>query len=133
MRPLCQRPGQHSRHAEHPARVGQAHREDVGAGRAERPDGVRRGGAYPLRIEVRPQRVVHPDHDAGDVRAQLERPRQLLTLDIGGRQSLDKENHLRLLFMGGRAIQAVTPTNGEPNWIAYLGVKFLLGPKESSE
>jgi len=53
-----------------------------------------------------------------------------LTFDVGGRQSLDKENHIRLLFMGGRAIQDVTRTNGEPSWIAYLGIQFLLGPKE---
>jgi hypothetical protein len=32
--------------------------------------------------------------------------------------------------MGGRSIQTVTRTNGQPNWIAYLGVQFLLGPKE---
>jgi hypothetical protein len=56
-----------------------------------------------------------------------------LTLDAGGRRSLDKENHFRLLFMGGRAIQSVTVQNGEPSWIAYLGVQLLLGPKESSE
>jgi len=53
-----------------------------------------------------------------------------LTLDMGGRQSLNKSNTIRLLFMGGRAIQAVTRQNSEPSWIAYLGVQFLLGPKE---
>ena len=53
-----------------------------------------------------------------------------LTADIGGRRSFDRKDHIRLLFMGGRAIQAVTKTNGEPNWIAYLGIQFLLGPKE---
>jgi hypothetical protein len=53
-----------------------------------------------------------------------------LTLDLGGRQSLNHSNKIRLLFMGGRAIQAVTRQNSEPNWIAYLGVQFLLGPKE---
>jgi hypothetical protein len=53
-----------------------------------------------------------------------------LTLDFGGRQSLDKGNHIRLLFMGGRAIQHVTRTNGEPSWIAYLGIQFLLGHEE---
>jgi hypothetical protein len=53
-----------------------------------------------------------------------------LTLDFGGRQSLDKQNRIRLLFMGGRAIQQVTTQNGEPSWIAYMGVQFLLGPKE---
>jgi hypothetical protein len=53
-----------------------------------------------------------------------------LTLDMGGRQSLNHSNTIRLLFMGGRAIQAVTRQNSEPNWIAYLGVQFLLGTKE---
>jgi hypothetical protein len=61
-------------------------------------------------------------------------PRQRsLTLDVGGRRSLDKENHIRLLFMAGRAIQAVTPQNGQPDFIGYLGVQFLLGPKEQPE
>ncbi len=53
-----------------------------------------------------------------------------LTLDMGGRQALDRAGHLRLLFMGGRAIQTVTRTNGEPSWIAYIGVQLLLGPKD---
>ena len=52
------------------------------------------------------------------------------TADFGGRQSLTHSNKIRLLFMGGRGIQAVTRQNSEPNWIAYLGVQFLLGPKE---
>jgi hypothetical protein len=52
------------------------------------------------------------------------------TLDVGGRRSFDRANHIRLLFMGGRALQKVTAANGEPSWIAYLGVQFLLGPKE---
>ena len=54
-----------------------------------------------------------------------------LTLDLGGRQSLDKKSHLRLLFMGGRSIQTVTRSNGQPSWIAYLGVQFLLGHKDA--
>jgi hypothetical protein len=54
-----------------------------------------------------------------------------LTLDAGGSQTLDRGGHLRLLFMGGRAIQVVTPQNSEPNWIAYLGVQILLGPKDA--
>ena len=49
---------------------------------------------------------------------------------MGGRQTLDRAGHIRLLFMGGRAIQAVTRQNSEPSWIAYAGVQFLLGPKE---
>jgi hypothetical protein len=54
-----------------------------------------------------------------------------LTADVGGRQTLDRKGHLRLLFMGGRGIQAVTRQNSEPNWIAYVGVQILLGPKEN--
>jgi hypothetical protein len=54
-----------------------------------------------------------------------------LTLDMGGRQTLDHAGHIRLLFMGGRAMQAVALTNSEPSWIAYLGVQFLLGPKDA--
>jgi hypothetical protein len=53
-----------------------------------------------------------------------------LTLDVGGRQTLDHAGHLRLLFMGGHAMQAVTRENSEPNWIAYIGVQFLFGPKD---
>ena len=52
------------------------------------------------------------------------------TFDIDGRQTLDHKGHLRLLFSGGRALQAVTRNNSEPNWIAYVGFQFLLGPKE---
>jgi hypothetical protein len=70
-------------------------------------------------------------YDLQDVNRIDNIPKQRqLTLDFGGRQTLDHAGHIRLLFMGGRAIQDVTRTNGEPSWIAYLGVQFLLGPKE---
>jgi len=70
-------------------------------------------------------------YDLQDINQIGAAPKQrALTLDFGGRQTLDHKGHIRLLFMGGRAIQAVTPLNSEPNWIAYLGVQFLLGPKE---
>jgi hypothetical protein len=52
-----------------------------------------------------------------------------LTLDLGGRKTLDRAGHLRLMFMGGRSIQAVTRHNSEPNWIAYVGIQILMGPK----
>jgi hypothetical protein len=52
------------------------------------------------------------------------------TADVGGRQTLDHQGHIRLLFMGGRALQEVTRQNSEPNWIAYIGLQLLLGPKE---
>lgn len=70
-------------------------------------------------------------YDLQDANRINHLPKQrALTLDFGGRQTLDHGGHMRLLFMGGRAIQNVTRTNGEPSWIAYLGIQFLLGPKE---
>lgn len=53
------------------------------------------------------------------------------TADIGGRQTLDRAGRLRLLFMAGRALQAVSHSNSEPNWTAYIGVQILLGPAET--
>jgi hypothetical protein len=71
--------------------------------------------------------------DLQDVNRIDGAPRQReLTLDLGGRHTLDRGGHLRLLFMGGRAIQAVTRQNSEPNWIAYVGVQILLGTKSAS-
>jgi hypothetical protein len=71
-------------------------------------------------------------YDLQDANRIGEAPKQRsLTLDMGGRQTLDRAGHLRLLFMGGRGIQAVTRQNSDPNWIAYLGIQILLGPKEA--
>jgi hypothetical protein len=70
-------------------------------------------------------------YDLQDINQIGGAPRQReLTLDVGGRQTLDRDGHVRLLFMAGRGIQAVTRQNSEPDWIAYMGVQFLLGPKE---
>ncbi|MGA2168784.1 MAG: hypothetical protein ABSG62_11275 [Terracidiphilus sp.] len=49
------------------------------------------------------------------------------------RNNTTRAGHLRLLFMGGRGIQAVTRQNSEPNWIAYLGVQILPGPKDEDK
>jgi hypothetical protein len=51
------------------------------------------------------------------------------TIGIGGRQAMNKAKTLNLLLMGGRSFQAVTLTNGQPSWIAYVGFQLLLGPK----
>lgn len=56
-----------------------------------------------------------------------------LTLGLGGRQTLDRTGYLRLLFMGGRSVQAVSRTNSQPNWIAYLGVQVVIGANEATE
>ena len=69
-------------------------------------------------------------YDQQDANRIAGAPKQRsLTLDVGGRQTLDKAGHLRLLFMGGRAVQTATSSNGQPNWIAYIGIQILAGPK----
>jgi hypothetical protein len=69
-------------------------------------------------------------YDLQDINRIAGAPKQReLTLDIGGRQTLDRGGHLRLLFMGGRGIQAVTRQNSEPDWIAYIGIQLQLGPQ----
>jgi hypothetical protein len=73
-------------------------------------------------------------YDLQDIDTIGTTPKQRsLTVDLGGRQTLDRNGHIRLLFMGGRSIQAVTRQNSEPNWIAYLGFQFLLGPKDAAD
>jgi hypothetical protein len=73
-------------------------------------------------------------YDLQDVSRIGTAPKQReLTLDVGGRRTLDRAGHLRLLFLGGRGIQAVTRQNSEPDWIAYIGVQILFGPKEAAE
>jgi hypothetical protein len=51
------------------------------------------------------------------------------TVGIGGRQAMNKDKTLNLLLMAGRSFVNVTPTNGQPTWIAYVGFQVLLGPK----
>jgi hypothetical protein len=73
---------------------------------------------------------LHDEQDA--TRAGGAAKQRQATLGLGGRQALDKNNSVLLMFMGGRSFQAVTRTNGQPSWIAYLGIQILLGPKEGN-
>jgi hypothetical protein len=52
------------------------------------------------------------------------------TLGLGGRQAVNKAKTLNLLLMGGRSFQAISASNSQPTWIAYVGLQVLLGPKE---
>jgi len=73
-------------------------------------------------------------YDLQDISRMGTAPKQReLTVDVGGRQTLDRKGHLRLLFMGERGIQAVTRQNSEQDWTAYVGVQILFGPKEASD
>lgn len=50
------------------------------------------------------------------------------TLSIGGRRTIIETGHGSVLLIGmaGRSLTNVTATNGQPSWIAYAGVQFLL-------
>jgi hypothetical protein len=89
--------------------------------------GMIAGHEFTERTEIYAE--IYDEQDANRINGQ---PKQReATLGLGGRHGLNRDGTLNLLFMGGRSFQAVTPTNGQPNWIAYLGLQLLLGPKEA--
>jgi len=51
------------------------------------------------------------------------------TLGLGGRLPIDKRHWLRLIGMGGRGLVSPTLSNGQPTWIAYVGLQFLSDKK----
>jgi hypothetical protein len=69
---------------------------------------------------------IYDEQDANRIENILKQ--REATLGFGGRHSLNRDNTLNLLFMGGRSFQTVTRLNGQPNWIAYVGLQLLLGP-----
>jgi hypothetical protein len=72
---------------------------------------------------------VHAGQGVGQFDTGIPKQRQV-TLGVGGRQAMNKAKTLNLLLMAGRAIQAISVTNSQPGWIAYVGFQVLLGPKE---
>jgi hypothetical protein len=73
---------------------------------------------------------IYDQQDANSV-AGLPKQRET-TFDVGGRHAVDKSNSILLMFMGGRSLQGVTRLNGQPDWIAYVGIQLLLGPKTNN-
>jgi len=55
------------------------------------------------------------------------------TIALGGRQSLNRAKTINLLLMAGRSFQKASAANGQPSWIAYVGVQVLLGPKDAKD
>jgi hypothetical protein len=99
-------------------------------GNADAPDawirGMIAGHEFTERTELYAE--IYDEQDANRIDGQ---PKQReATLGLGGRHGLNRDGTLNLLFMAGRSFQAVTRTNGQPGWIAYVGLQVLLGPKE---
>jgi hypothetical protein len=65
-------------------------------------------------------------YDQEDVRA-LAGTQKLResTVGLGGRIQIVRGEWLRLIGMGGHGLVAATPTNGQPTWVAYVGLQFL--------
>lgn len=49
------------------------------------------------------------------------------TLGIGFRTPAVRNGSVWLMAMVGRSLVAVTPTNGQPSWIAAVGIQVLTG------
>ena len=65
-------------------------------------------------------------YDQQDVTAIGGKPKaRESTFGIGGRLPIERSDSLRLIGMVGRSLTAASPTNGQPNWIAYVGIQFL--------
>lgn len=64
-------------------------------------------------------------YDQDDVRSGSVQKLRESTLAVGGRIPIVKGHWLRLIGMGGHGLVTATPTNGQPSWIAYVGIQFL--------
>jgi hypothetical protein len=65
-------------------------------------------------------------YDEQDVRAVVGTQRlRESTLGIGGRLPIVSGQWLRLIGMAGHGLVPATAGNGQPNWIAYVGLQFL--------
>ena len=87
-----ERPGQRAGQAEHPAGVGEPHRQHLSACLAQRAHRVRGRVRDPVSVKAGPQRVVDSEHHARHVRAQLQGARQLLCLNVGGLRAVRCEH-----------------------------------------
>jgi len=59
-----------------------------------------------------------------EVRARVQNLRES-TAGIGGRVPVVRGEWLRAIGMVGHGLSVSTPTNGQPTWIAYIGLQFL--------
>jgi hypothetical protein len=65
-------------------------------------------------------------YDQQDTQAPAGAPKlRESTLGIGGRVPLDKRQSFRLIGMAGHGLVSATRANGQPSWIAYVGIQFL--------
>lgn len=85
--------------------------------------------AYLELYDVQDANRIPPGQGVGQFATGYPKQRET-TLGIGGRQALNKAKTLNLMLMFGRSFQTISASNGQPSWIAYVGIQVLLGPKE---
>jgi len=51
------------------------------------------------------------------------------TLGIGFRTPMVRNGSVWIMGMGGRSLATITPANGQPSWIASMGIQILTGKK----
>ncbi len=76
--------------------------------------------------DIQDANTVRPGLGVGQFATGHSKQRET-TLDIGGRQAVNKSKTLNLLLMGGRSFQTVSTTASQPSWIAYVGLQVLFG------
>ena len=64
------------------------------------------------------------DHEDVRATAGTQKLRES-TLGIGGRLPIVRGQWLRFIGMAGHGLSPTTSTNGQPSWIAYVGIQFL--------
>jgi hypothetical protein len=70
---------------------------------------------------------LYDEQDANRVHGEAKK--RETTLGLGGRHGLNRDNTVLLMAMSGRSFQNISSGNGQPSWIAYVGIQLFLGPK----
>ena len=72
-------------------------------------------------------------YDEAATRATLDEPKtRESTLGIGFRTPMFRNGPVRFMGMAGRSLVTPTPANGQPSWIASVGLQILTGKKRRS-
>jgi serine/threonine protein kinase len=72
-------------------------------------------------------------YDEAATRATSSEPKtRESTLDIGFRTPMARNGSVWFMGMVGRSLVTVTPTNGQPSWIASVGFQILTGKRRRS-
>jgi len=69
-------------------------------------------------------------YDQAATRATADEPKtRESTFGVGVRTPMTRDGSVWFLAMAGRSLVSVTPTNGQPSWIASVGVQLLSGKR----